>query len=114
MADRDVWLFSYGTLQQADVQQATFGRLLDGRRDTLPAYGRSLVEIRDPQVVATSGKTHHPIVRWTGNPADVIEGHVFKITPDELARADAYEVADYKRVSVRLGSGLQAFVYVAA
>ncbi len=114
MADRDIWLFSYGTLQQSDVQRATFGRLLEGSRDTLPGYGRSLVEIRDPEVIATSGKTHHPIVRWTGKAGDVIEGHVFKITPEELARADAYEVADYKRVAARLGSGLQAFVYVAA
>ena len=114
MAGGDVWLFSYGTLQQTDVQRATFGRLLEGRGDVLPGYAHSMVEIRDPAVVATSGKTHHPIVRHTGNPGDVIEGQVFRITQDELAMADAYEVDDYKRVSVRLGSGLEAFVYVAA
>ena len=110
----DVWLFSYGTLQQEDVQLATFGRLLEGRRDALPSYATSLVEIRDPEVVARSGKTHHPIVRASGNPDDTVEGHVFKITAAELAAADAYEVDDYKRVAVRLKSGLEAFVYVAA
>jgi hypothetical protein len=113
MAD-DIWLFSYGTLQQSDVQLATFGRLLVGRTDALPGYATSLVEIRDPDVVAKSGKTHHPIVRWTGMPGDRVEGHVFRITAAELAAADAYEVDDYKRVAVRLDSGLEAFVYVAA
>ncbi len=114
MASGDVWLFSYGTLQQADVQRATFGRLLEGRADALPGYATSLVEIRDPEVVATSGKTHHPIVRRTGNPRDMVEGHVFRITAAEFAAADAYEVDDYKRIAVRLRSGLEAFVYVAA
>ena len=113
MADGDVWLFSYGTLQQADVQRATFGRLLEGRPDALPGYATSLVEIRDPEVVARSGKTHHPIVRRTGGSRDMVEGHVFRITAAELAAADAYEVDDYKRIAVRLRSGLEAFVYVA-
>lgn len=114
MADGDVWLFSYGTLQQTDVQRATFGRLLEGRRDALPGWVTALVEIRDPDVVAKSGKTHHPIVRPSDNPKAVVEGHVFRITAAELAAADAYEVDDYKRVAVRLKSGLEAFVYVAA
>ena len=39
---------------------------------------------------------------------------MFEITPAELAAADTYEVSDYKRVSVVLRSGLQAWVYVAA
>lgn len=109
----DVWLFSYGTLQQADVQRATFGRLLEGRRDALPGWATAMVEIRAPGVVARSGKTHHPIVRPSDNPGDVVEGHVFRITSTELAAADAYEVDDYKRIAVRLRSGLEAFVYVA-
>ena len=110
----DVWLFSYGTLQQADVQRATFGRLLEGRRDALPGWATTMVEIRDPDVVAKSGKTHHPIVRPSGNPQDVVEGHVFRIIAVELAAADDYEVGDYKRIAVKLKSGLEAFVYVAA
>lgn len=109
-----VWLFSYGTLQQEEVQRATFGRRLEGRPDILPGYAASMLAITDPEVVATSGKTHHPIVRMTGNPADEIAGTVFRITHDELAAADSYEVADYKRIAVRLKSGVEAFVYVAA
>jgi hypothetical protein len=37
---------------------------------------------------------------------------VFRITPEELAAADSYEVSDYKRVSVVLTSGIEAWVYV--
>jgi len=39
---------------------------------------------------------------------------VFEITEDELASADRYEVADYKRIAVRLKSGTDAWVYVKA
>ena len=108
-----VWLFSYGTLQQEEVQRATFGRRPEGRPDILAGYAASLVAIADPEVVAISGKTHHPIVHATGNAADEIAGTVFRLTRTELAAADAYEVADYKRIAVRLKSGLEAFVYVA-
>ncbi|RZJ42033.1 MAG: gamma-glutamylcyclotransferase, partial [Brevundimonas sp.] len=34
----DVGLFSYGTLQDPNVQQANFGRLLEGSPDRLPGY----------------------------------------------------------------------------
>lgn len=106
------YLFSYGTLQQEEVQAATFGRKLVGRPDELPGFEQSLVEIDDPAVVATSGKTHHPIVAFTGDRNDRVAGTVFEITEEELARADGYEVAAYRRVAVYLASGLRAWVYV--
>jgi hypothetical protein len=37
---------------------------------------------------------------------------VFKVSLAELHQADQYEVADYKRIQVRLRSGLFAWVYV--
>jgi gamma-glutamylcyclotransferase (GGCT)/AIG2-like uncharacterized protein YtfP len=107
-------LFSYGTLQQDDVQRATFGRLLSGRPDTLPGYAQAMYEIDDPGVVATSGKTHHPIVRPGGSATDRVAGTVFEITDAELAQADVYEVAAYRRVAATLASGLQAWVYIDA
>jgi len=109
-----VLLFSYGTLQLASVQHAQFGRLLEGRPDALPGYARSLMEITDPQVLASSGERFHPIVAPSGNPDDAVEGQVFEITPAELAAADAYEVDDYVRVEVTLRSGAMAWVYVQA
>jgi hypothetical protein len=105
-------LFSYGTLQLPDVQRATFGRLLNGMRDALVGFRQDMVEITDPDVLAKSGERFHPIVTHSGKAADRVEGMVFEITPEELASADAYEVADYERVEAELASGSRAWVYV--
>jgi gamma-glutamylcyclotransferase (GGCT)/AIG2-like uncharacterized protein YtfP len=109
-----MWLFSYGTLQQENVQVETFGRRLEGRADALPGYRREMVRITDPAVIATSGADHHPIVMESGDPADEVAGTVFDVTEAELAAADTYEVSDYRRIAVRLRSGLEAWVYVKA
>jgi gamma-glutamylcyclotransferase (GGCT)/AIG2-like uncharacterized protein YtfP len=114
MDDATVSLFSYGTLRRAEVQLASFGRLLAGRPDTLRGYKSVMLEITDPDVVATSGMKFHPIVVETGNPADEVAGTLFAITAAELAAADAYEVSDYKRIEVVLKSGTSAWVYVKA
>ena len=106
-------LFSYGTLQQEDVQLSTFGRLLRGHNDELLGFEQSLVRIEDPQVVATSGKTHHANVTFNNRNNSRVGGTVFEITDAELAAADRYEqVAAYKRVVAKLASGKQAWVYV--
>jgi gamma-glutamylcyclotransferase (GGCT)/AIG2-like uncharacterized protein YtfP len=107
-----VRLFSYGTLRQAGVQMASFGRLLDGREDMLPGYRLGQLEITDPNVLAKSEARFHPIAEESAG--DEVAGTVFEITEAELAAADAYEVDDYKRVSVRLKSGVEAWVYVRA
>jgi hypothetical protein len=115
MGDRgNVHLFSYGTLQQEDVQLSSFGRLLKGADDALPGYRQSMIEITNPEVIRKSGKNFHPIVVASDDPADEIPGKVFEITEAELAAADAYEVSDYKRILVRLKSGVDAWVYVEA
>jgi gamma-glutamylcyclotransferase (GGCT)/AIG2-like uncharacterized protein YtfP len=107
-------LFSYGTLQQREVQLATFGRELHGTADQLVGFRQSMVKIEDPEVVKTSGKSHHPIVKQTGLVEDRVAGTVFEVTDEELANADKYEVSDYKRVSAPLASGRTACVYVDA
>jgi len=112
--DESVALFSYGTLRQADVQRATFGRLLEGRPDALAGFALSPMTITDPHVIATSGSAVHTIARSTGDPADRISGLVFRVTLDELAAADRYESGPIRRIPVRLESGEEAVVYVAA
>lgn len=82
--------------------------------DQLVGFQQSVVKIEDPEVVKTSGKTHHPIVKRTDKAEDRIAGMVFEITDEELENADKYEVADYKRVSASLASGRTAWVYVDA
>jgi gamma-glutamylcyclotransferase (GGCT)/AIG2-like uncharacterized protein YtfP len=107
-------LFSYGTLQQKDVQLSLFGRSLTGARDDLIQYQQSLIPIGDQEFVATSGEEHHAIARFTAKPSDRIPGIVFEVTSAELARADEYEPEPYKRVKANLASGKTAWVYVDA
>ena len=108
-------IFSYGTLQEENVQLSTFGRRLNGQRDELLRFEPSLVMIEDPRVVATTGKTHHANVTFNGNDDSGVAGTVFEITDAELASVDEYEVAFlYKRVTAMLASGKQAWVYVLA
>lgn len=112
--DRSILLFSYGTLQQENVQLSSFGRRLDGHDDAMPGFAQTMLEITDAEVIRTSGKRFHPVVAPSDDPADSVPGKVFAITGEELAAADRYEVADYKRISVRLASGKEAWVYVKA
>lgn len=107
-------LFSYGTLQQDNVQLATFGRLLKGQADHLIGYQLGEIEITDPSVIAKSGKCFHPMLIKTDNPNDKVSGVVFDITEDELAQADEYEVADYSRVEAKFESGVTAWIYADA
>jgi gamma-glutamylcyclotransferase (GGCT)/AIG2-like uncharacterized protein YtfP len=105
-------LFSYGTLQTEAVQLATFGRKLVGEPDALLGYRQTLFEIRDPDAVATLGAKYHINVQFTGSDSDFVAGTMFKVTKKELEQADIYEIAaDYKRISVQLKSGTQAWVY---
>lgn len=107
-------LFSYGTLQKESVQLSTYNRKLIGHTDTLEYYTLAQLTIIDPEVIKTSGTSSHPIINFTGNKIDKVIGTVFDITYDELLATDAYEVADYKRIGVKLQSGINAWVYVKA
>lgn len=114
MTNDNQLLFSYGTLQLPEVQRSTFGRELDGRPDAIVGYDLDYVTITDPEVVAVSGSDRHPILRPSAAPGAHIDGTVFAISAAELAAADDYEVDAYRRVSVPLRSGAQAWVYVFA
>ena len=108
-------IFSYGTLQQDDVQLATFGRPLHGHSDELVGYELTSVRIDDPQRAAALGKTHHANANSTGRRESRVQGMVFEITDTELAATDRYEQLDgYRRTAVTLASGKQAWVYVDA
>jgi gamma-glutamylcyclotransferase (GGCT)/AIG2-like uncharacterized protein YtfP len=107
-------LFSYGTLREPDVQRATFGREIDGRPDAIVGYHLDYVTITDPHVIATSGSDRHPILKPTDRADAAVEGMVFEISEADLAAADEYEVDDYRRITVPLRSGGEAWVYVFA
>lgn len=106
------YLFSYGTLQQEEVQLSTFGRTLKGSPDNLVGYVIGQLHITHPEVIATSGREFHPIARATGARNHRIPGTVFEVTEEELAHSDRYEVDAYRRVETVLESGKSAWVYV--
>jgi gamma-glutamylcyclotransferase (GGCT)/AIG2-like uncharacterized protein YtfP len=96
------FLFAYGTLQQSDVQRATFGRLLQGEDDTLIGFERSTAR-------------NLANVTFTGRAEDGVAGMVFEVTDADLAAADRYEErASYARIAGTLASGKDAWVYVDA
>ena len=105
-------LFSYGTLQQENVQKETFGRLLDGSKDILDKYLVGELEISDVEVIKISGKRFHPILTFTGNEKDEVHGTVFKLTSSELLLADSCEVEDYVRKEMEMKSGIKCWAYV--
>ena len=106
-------LFSYGTLQQEEVQISTFGRKLSGEKDLLIGYEPSLVKIPDPEVAKRLKKLHHDNVKKTDDDWSNVQGTVFDVTDAELALADTFEAQyNYIRVMVPLASGHDAWVYV--
>ena len=106
-------LFSYGSLQQEEVQVSTFGRKLEGEKDLLIGYEPSLVKIPDPEVAKRLHKLHHDNVSKTGDDWSSVQGTVFEVTDAELAKADTFEAQyNYQRINVPLASGSEAWVYV--
>lgn len=106
------YLFSYGTLQKEKVQLETFGRILKGNKDTLSKYSLKMVEITDLEVLRKSEEKFHPIIEFSGDENDKIQGTLFEVTDTEIENADKYEVDDYKRIEVTFESGNNGFIYV--
>src|SRR5262245_37502647 len=96
-------LFSYGTLQNVDVQMSTFGRKLVGRPDSLPGF-----QVDDVKIDGI-----HTNVKPADHPDSRVSGTHFEVTDEELARADAFETQfSYGRIAVTLASGSRAWLYV--
>lgn len=106
-------LFAYGTLQTEAVQISVFGRRLDAKPDALVGYCLTMIEVQDQSFLAHTGAVQRSL-QHTGNTSDFVEGSVFALTQNEIEQADAYEPAEYKRVQVRLRSGVDAWVYIKA
>lgn len=74
-----------------------------------------MLPVPDPKVAELIGETEYANVEPGCDPKAAVAGTVFEITEHELAAADRYEeAAGYKRISVTLGSGDQAWLYVQA
>jgi len=101
-------LFTYGTLQQTDVQDELFGRRLVGTSETLVGYA-----LQEIQIEEEFGIVAYEILVETGNPKDTINGIVYDVTQKELYQADLYEGMNYKRVEVHLQSDQKVWAYSA-
>lgn len=99
-------------MQKEEVQKETFGRLLKGHKDFLTGYQLKMLEITDPEVLRKSSQKFHPILEFSGNMEDEVEGILFEVTDEEILQADAYEVDDYKRIETVFRSGKKGFIYV--
>lgn len=107
------YLFSYGTLQKEEVQNALFGRTLQGWPDVLKGFKISTIEITDEAFLLKGEEKYQKTLTTSHTPNDFVEGTVFEITEEELLTADQYEPANYQRVNVVLRSGKNAWIYLA-
>jgi hypothetical protein len=104
-------LFSYGTLQDPNVQTSLFGRHLHGEPDELIGFECSFRIVDDRAFAAASGRESHAIVRFNGDVQSRVDGTVFEVSEQELEKADRYEPAGYTRISAMLASGRPVWVY---
>ena len=96
------YLFSYGTLQEPDVQKMIFARVLKGNKDVLKSHAISEVMVGGL----------YPTIRESQDSEDRVEGYVYVIREEELPLVDTYEGEAYRRKKVVLESGVNAWVYV--
>ncbi len=83
-----------------------------GKKDVLSGYELNMLEITDPEVLRKSGQKYHPVLEFSGNADDEIEGVLFEVTEAEILQADEYEVDDYQRIETVFKSGNKGFIYV--
>lgn len=96
------YLFTYGTLQDVQVQHYIFGRELEGKPDVLPGFQK--------QENAVYGR--YPLVVETNDAKDGVAGVAYLVTDEDLSKADIYETSAYQRKLHTLVSGLEAWLYV--
>jgi gamma-glutamylcyclotransferase (GGCT)/AIG2-like uncharacterized protein YtfP len=100
-------LFSYGTLRSKEIQRQVFNRILTGSADQLLDH-----KLKSLQIEEEFGMADYVVVVPSTDPSDIIYGVVFDVSNAELAKADIFESNAYKRVQVKLKSGVVAWIYI--
>lgn len=95
-------MFSYGSLQDEDIQRTLYQRKLLGFKSTLKGY-----RLLDNKI-----ESKYPIISKTNNSNEAITGIAFEISSEEVLITDHYEGNNYQRVEVKLESGHTAWCYV--
>ena len=83
---------------------------MNGTSDALPGYESTSIEITD-EVFLAKGEQSVQLTA-TPTPDGKIDGTVFEVSSEELARSDKYEPTEYSRVEVTLDSGMKAWIYL--
>ncbi|MEM8999475.1 MAG: gamma-glutamylcyclotransferase family protein [Bacteroidota bacterium] len=96
------YLFTYGTLQNRQVQQYVFGRILKGIPDHITGY----------KYLENAIYQRYPLVQRSNNMKHTVKGMVYELSKSDLLRCDVYETSAYKREKVILQSGTVAWVYI--
>lgn len=94
-------IFTYGTLQDEEIQLALYGRYLKGQNDCLLGYVLLEQKIFD----------QYPVIQPSLSKTDIVCGMVYEVSEQELLKTDVYEGDSYKRIEVVLQSGKIAWVY---
>ena len=94
-------LFSYGTLQNEEIQVLLFGRILNGYPACIDGYSLSQIEL-----VENEKKHLYPILSKSKNIKDKVCGKVFLVSKKELTKADEYETEAYARIKIKLTTEL--------
>ena len=97
------YIFTYGTLQDEMIQAVVYSRRLSGNEDVLKGF-----RISDEKVAGA-----YPLIIQTDDSEDIVDGVVYMITNKELLKTDAYEGPAYRRIKVKLESGIESWVYLA-
>lgn len=99
--DENIKLFSYGTLQDPDVQMKVLGRKLGIRWPTnINGFKLRQLEIEGIYYPAAEIKA-----------GSNIRGNIYEIKSSDLAKLDEYETYKYKRIAVPHG-GFTFYMYV--
>ena len=97
------YLFTYGTLQEKEVQLGVFSRVLMGEDAILEGYTIALKKVAE----------RYPTIAFANDSTKSLSGKIYVLTPEELTKADAYEGEAYKRIQVVLASGEKAWTDIA-
>lgn len=96
------YLFTYGTLQERQVQQDVFGHPLEGRPDALLGFKK----------IENAIFGQYPVVIQTQDAKDKVKGTLYTLSLTDLEKTDEYETDAYKREKFPLETGLEAWVYI--
>ena len=102
------YLFSYGTLQDEEIQMELYGTVLLGIEDAIKGFVLKSITLTDQ----FGNKKDYLIGDYSGRKDDIVKGIVYSISEGQLALTDFYEGPSYKRISVVSENGRECWLYV--